>query len=309
MNQSETLNSKDTIEYSISRKMMQRQKRNIFYLCSLSICILLLLFYFALPSFQCKNIALKGGVNFTAEDCTELSGNGGYHPLIFLDSKKSREKLISASEGYILDCTYETNGFSGSVSVNEDFPHARFALDEEEVYFLSGRTSKEMKEAAERLSLDKERIANILKGVEEQEKKVPTLHLPHGYAADGNHIILALKPLSGFSYSVISNLCAIQYLNDSGDSTWNNVADVLLEKNGKNLLLKDCLVDCFDLYFSESNFPDTVISSLYSETLHDKMEPVSYRYRDTEEEIQAYSFTPYLKNGMVSFIKTPQKGA
>lgn len=307
MNQSETLNSKDTIEYSISRKMAQRQKRNIFYVCSLCLCILLLLFYFALPSFQCKSIQLKGGVNFTAEDCTELSGNSGYHPLLFLDKEKSQRKLIEASQGFLLDCSYENNGFSGSLTVTEDFPHAKFSSDGESVYFLSGKTTDQMKVAASMLALRQKRIDSILQSIEKQSQKVPTIHLPEEYEIGEKNRKLALKPLSGFSYLVISNLSAIQYLNASGDSTWNNVADVLLEKKGKYLLLAGCLTDCFPLYFSESNFPEILTNSLYSET--EQMEPVAYRFQDTEKTVEVYSFTPYLQNGVLRFIKTPKKGA
>ena len=161
MNQSsktETLNSQDTIEYSIARKSKINQTRTMISVLSLCISFLLLAFYFTLPTFQCKNIPVVGSVNLKKEDIRHLSGNDGYRPLLLLNKNASAKKIVSSSCGLVTSAAYENNGITASVRIEEDFPHAKILNGAEKSYFLSGKECDAVISSLDSLPLSSERI-------------------------------------------------------------------------------------------------------------------------------------------------------
>lgn len=291
----ETLSSQDTIEYSIARKNRKNQIRKMISVIALSLSSLLLVFYFTLPSFQCKNIPVTGNVNLTKEDIVTLSGNRKYSPLLFLNEKKAAETIVSSSLGLVRSASYQSNGISAKLTLSEDFPHARIKTETEKSYFLSGVETSLMLSRLDSLPLDSSRISDIKANLEKDSENVPLIHFPtSSFAVDDTAIKNALSSLSFFSYSAISTFSDIQFINDSGDSTWNNVCDFALRYDGKWFVLKDCLVDSFSKYFTSKAFPDIILSSLNEKTKDtETVKTVSYAFKDGSEKIDAYLFKPY----------------
>ncbi len=291
----ETLSSQDTIEYSIALKNRNNQIRKMISVISLSVCSLLLLFYFTLPSFQCKNIPVSGNVNLTKEDIVVLSDNRKYSPLLFLDKEKAADQIVSSSLGLVRYASYESNGIAASLTLIEDFPHAKIKTDTENSYFLSGVETSEMLEKLNSLPLETSRIDEIKANLTRDCEKLPTLHFPTAsFTIDDTSIKNAMSSLSFFSYSAISAFSDIQFINDSGDATWNNVCDFAINYNEKWFVLKDCLVDSFSKYFTAKAFPDVILTSLYEKTKDSaNIKTVSYQFRDESKTIDAYLFKPY----------------
>ena len=271
----------------------------------LSLCLsfLLLAFYFTLPSFQCKNISVVGSVNLIKEDIRHLSGNDGYKPLILLNKEASAKKIVSSSCGLVSSAVYENNGFTASVKISEDFPHAKIFDGEEKNYFISGKECSAVISSLDSLPLSSERIKEIKDNLINQTQKLPLIHFPtENFEINQSNIILALAPLATFTYSTLSFFNDIQYINDGGDSTWNNVCDFIVNISGKWFVLKDCLADNFSKYFPTKNFPDITFRSLSECT--NTMETSTYKFKDDGKEISAYFFKPYFSSeGKVGWIK------
>ena len=306
MNQSsktETLNSQDTIEYSIARKSKINQTRKMISVLSLCISFLLLAFYFTLPTFQCKNIPVVGFVNLKKEDIRHLSGNDGYRPLLLLNKNASAKKIVSSSCGLVTSAAYENNGITASVRIEEDFPHAKILNGAEKSYFLSGKECDAVISSLGSLSLSSERIKEIKDTLTSQTQKLPLIHFPkENFEINETNIALALSPLSPFTYSTLSFFDDIQYLNEAGDSTWNNVCDFIVNTQGKWFVLKDCLADNFSKYFPTKNFPDITFRSLND--CANTMKASAYKFKDSGKEISAYFFKPYFSSeGKVGWIK------
>lgn len=306
MNQSsktETLNSQDTIEYSIIRRSKINQTRKMVSVLSLCISFLLLTFYFTLPTFQCKNIPVVGSVNLSKEDIRHLSGNDGYRPLLVLNKEASAKKIVSSSCGLVNSATYENNGITASVIIEEDFPHAKIRGGTEKSYFLSGKECSSVISSLDSLPLSTERINELRSTLTRQAGKLPLIHFPsESFEINESNISLALSPLSSFNYSTLSFFNDIQYINEGGDSTWNNVCDFIVNTHGKWFVLKDCLADNFSKYFPTKNFPDITFRSL-SECAN-TMETSTYKFKDDGKEISAYFFKPYFTSeGKVGWIK------
>ncbi len=291
----ETLSSQDTIEYSIALKSKRNQRRKMISVISLSVSSLLLVFYFTLPTFQCKNIPINGNVNLTKSDIVSLSGSKKYSPLLFLDKKKASENIISSSCGLVIAAEYASNGISANLTIVEDFPHAKIKNDTLKSYFLSGLETSAMMEKLNSLPLSSERIEEIKQNLNKDTEKIPLIHFPtSSFVIDDSSIKSALSSFSFFSYSAISLFSDIQFINDSGDATWNNVCDFALSYNNKWFVLKDCLVDSFDKYFTPKAFPDIIFASLDEKTRDtDNIKTVKYQFKDDCKEIDAYIFKPY----------------
>ncbi len=291
----ETLASQDTIEYSIALKGKRNQRRKMISVFSLSVSSLLLVFYFTLPNFQCKNIPIQGNVNLTKSDIVSLSGNKKYSPLLFLNKEKTSQNIVSSSAGLVLSASYASNGITASLTLVEDFPHAKIKTDTLKSYFLSGIETSLMMEKLNSLPLSTERIEEIKANLNKDAEKIPLVHFPSSsFVIDDSSIKDAMSSLSFFSYSAISVFNDIQFINDSGDATWNNVCDFAVSYNNKWFVLKDCLVDSFDKYFTSKAFPDIIFASLDEKTKDtDNIKTVKYKFKDDENEIDAYIFKPY----------------
>lgn len=153
------------------------------------------------------------------------------------------------------------------------------------------------------MPLSSERIKEIKDTLTSQTQKLPLIHFPkENFEINETNIVLALSPLSPFTYSTLSFFDDIQYVNEAGDSTWNNVCDFIVNTQGKWFVLKDCLADNFSKYFPTKNFPDITFRSLND--CANTMKASAYKFKDSGKEISAYFFKPYFSSeGKVGWIK------
>lgn len=296
---SDTLDSQSTVEYTINNKIKTYKKLHTVMVLLLLFWFFLLMLYFMLPPFQCKNIKASGNTCFTDSDLANLSENVGYKPLLFLDKDTSCKKILDNSHGLIKSCEYENNGFVATVKVNENYPLGKFKNGETSISYFIFDSSDETKTLDDvldiciSLPLDQDRIYSIKDTLTEQAKSVPYIHFPSGVdITTDNSVYLSLYPLSSLDYNAISNIAHVQYKNKSGNSIWNNVADVICSYKGKNFLLKDCLSDIktFPLYFSQKNFPDTLLNGLYNDAVDNNRKAATYIFEDDKTSLEVYSY-------------------
>lgn len=296
---SETSSSHDTIEFEISRKISFRQRFRTILISTLCVLILMLLFYFSLPVFQCKSIKAKGNSVFSSKDLAVLSSNSSYKPLILLDEEKSEKELLDNSKGLISEAKFKTNGFTSSLVVKEEFPCASFGSV---VYFTNGITMEEGMNTVSSLKLDEKRIDSIKNEYERLSQLVPTIHIKNPIEVSEKSKTAFLTSLGVLPENIVSSISFIQYTSSNPD-TFYFTGDFVFEYNNSYYVLTDCMYDFYKYYFIEKTFFNKVLPSMENYVEENNLAKEEYKFEDDSSTIQVYSFKPIYRDGKVVLIQ------
>lgn len=251
---------------------------------------LFLILFFTLPAFQAKGASVTGLTNFTEEDLAVLSKSDGYQLNLTFDTSKASATALEESQGFLLECEYSTNGIVSSCEVTENYPVATY---QSTAYLADGSTEEEALDKISSLPLSGTRKENLKSALEEEsQSSLPTVHLPSSLP-DNYDLSEAFTPLAGLPYESLLAIDHIAYVNDSSDSRWSNVAEVLIQDDtsGNYYRLTNLLSENFALYFSPSVFPDKMLSTLSDSVTRRNLTASDYSFSDDPETVYSvYSF-------------------
>lgn len=271
----------NTIEIQLDKKQKTRKYLRVNLIMIDCLFILILLFYFFLPSYQCKNIKVINPIHFTTKEIAVLSENNTYRPLIFLEPEKSVEKLLKNSNGFIADAKYTSNGFSSSVVTREDYP---LICVDNTVYFGSDRTLAQALNDLDSLPIDTETIARLKAEFQEDASKLPMLYIDGVNSINESQRKIALNALWGIHPDVLGITYAVKFSDNAC-----KVADFILEYQEKYFVLQNLLYDLFDKYFDLKNFPQKVLYGMVNYAKEHPEEISDYQL-DKDTTISAHKF-------------------
>lgn len=274
--------SHDTVETDMMKQKNKRQRVKTLLVVTLCFLISILLLYFILPMYQCKNIKVNGNIFFENKEVAVLSENDTYRPLIFLNEKRSKEKLIENSHGFILDAQYSTNGFASSVIIKED--HLVGNIDGVK-YLGSDRNFNQALEDISFLPLDETNIYTLKEKLEKQALSVPKIFIKDVDKMSDTQRKRVLFHSWQATLPVLEKTYAIRYSSEDA-----KVADFLFLYHGSYYLLKNLLYDKFPYYFDEKNFPDKIFNAMEMEQKENKRPKRTYAVSTTQSE-SCYSYT------------------
>lgn len=301
LKETDTLCSQDTITNEIDIRSKNKQKKKTILVCLLGFFILVFLIYFALPSLQCKNIKPINNVNFSKEDFALLSSNTSYRPLIFLDEETSEKNILKNSLGLVKSCTYKSNGFTSSLTVEEDYIKGKY----NGFYYTSlAKTYDESLSLIDSLSLSDKRKTEIKNSFEDECSLVPEIHAPNSVNIDDENLYKMMGTLSPLSLSLLKNVEYIVFTSESSTSSnFCATSDFIFKLDDDFYLLKECLYDYYNEYFNSVDFENKVLNAMKNTVKQQNLSKVEYVIEDSSLSINVYSFKPIIKNGTVTIIK------
>lgn len=274
--------SHDTVELEMLRQKNLQQKVKAALIVLLCFLIVLLLLYFILPMYQCKNIMVKGNIHFGTEEVATLSGNDTYRPLIFLDKKQSSDTLLENSQGFIASADFETDGFSSHVTIKEDYPVGTI---DNVVYFGSGRTIDTALSDVDSLKLTTGQKDKIKKAFQEDAKKLPQLFIQDVESMSPSQRNRVLFNTWQAPHPVISLAEAVCYSDSEA-----KVADFIFSFHDSFYLLKNLRYDRFSCYFDSDNFPEKIFNAMESDQKDHGREEITYPLT-SNQEIRCFPYT------------------
>lgn len=278
---------------------IRRIKKMISFIFILVLSSLLLLF-FTLPAFQARNMKIVGINTFAREDILEFASIDGYHLNLNLNAEKTKEKIISSSQGFILEAEVENNGFISSCYLLED--HLIGKIDDK-LYFASGKTMDEMEEKIPLLPLDskaRERIQN--KFAERKAALIPQIHFPLSTSYSQANAFEACDKLSLIPQTFLSYIEGIQFINDSNDSNWSNVVQILMKYEDDYFLVSNLLCenkDKLSKYFSKELLPSNLKKAV--KNFKPAIEKKTFSFQDEEKEYSVYALKAIYQSAPSSY--------
>lgn len=295
-----TTDTFSTISVEIQKALfIRRIKKMISFILILILSSLLILF-FTLPAFQASNMKVIGLNTFEREDILQFASIKGYHLNLNLNASKTSEKIISSSHGFILKAEIENNGFTSSCYLLED--HLIGKIDDK-IYFASGETMDEMEAKIPLLTLSsssKERIQNKFNN--RKTAHIPQIHFPHSTEYNNANALEACDKLSLIPQTFLSYIEGIQFVNDSNDSNWSNVVQILMQYEDDYFLVSNLLCENkekLSKYFSKELLPTNLIKAV--KNFKPAIEKRSFSFQNDEREYSVYALKAIYQSAPSSY--------
>ena len=290
INNNENLNSSKSYQVALAEVDNRNKRSKIRKILSVSFTVLLLLviiIYFCIGSFHVSHMEISGLVNLTRDDYFALSNYRKHQSLLFFEHKDDNY-IIKNSRNLILSNYVKSNMFKAEAKVIENYP---VCYIDNEAYLASGDKLSSFLPTVDELSLSNDSILNI-KNKLSSATKLPTIHFPDEAKNSQDYTKQATNYLIGAPIAAINNIEAIEYVNDSNNTTWNNVMKVLIKLNNSNdyILFENVLSKYFSNVFRPDMFPNAIIDSCQDSISKNKISKVDFSFKDEEKIYSVYKF-------------------